>query len=113
MNPERVRQAILDAFLPFAPERILLFGSLARGDWDEESDVDVVVVYRTPKRFLDRLEELHLRWQLPVAVDILAYTPEEFDEMLVERAFLQDIVAEGQVIYERSAAGSRSLDPAS
>jgi hypothetical protein len=33
-------------------------------------------------------------------VDILAYTPEEFDWMLDETAFIQDAVAEGVLIYE-------------
>ena len=28
----------------FAVHRIVLFGSFARGDWDEESDVDVLVI---------------------------------------------------------------------
>jgi predicted nucleotidyltransferase len=42
-----------------APLRIILFGSRARGDSDEASDADLIVVYRTEKRFLDRLAELY------------------------------------------------------
>jgi hypothetical protein len=49
---------------------------------------------------LDRLEELYLNWTLSGPVDILAYTPEEFDRMLDETAFIQDAVAEGVLIYE-------------
>lgn len=100
MDPN-LEQRIIDTFRRFDPERIILFGSRARGKEDEESDVDLVVVYKTNKRFLDRLEELYLSWEIPVAVDILAYTPQEFAEMLRERAFLQDIVADGKVLYER------------
>ncbi|MFU8858243.1 MAG: nucleotidyltransferase domain-containing protein [Deferrisomatales bacterium] len=94
-------ERIIAAFAPLNPERVLLFGSWARGAADAESDVDVVVVYPTHKRFLDRLEELYLLWPLPVAVDILAYTPDEFQEMLQWNAFLQDIVAESKILYER------------
>ena len=101
LSVEQITEQIITAFAPLDPERVLLFGSLPRGQWDEESDVDVVVVYSTAKRFLDRLEELYLLWPLPLAADILAYTPEEFREMLEWSAFLQDIVAEGKTIYER------------
>lgn len=96
---DEIRAAAIRSFRRFDPEKILLFGSWARGDDDPESDVDLVVVYRTEKRFLDRLAELYVAWDLPVAVDILAYTPEEFAQLLEERAFVQDIVAEAEVVY--------------
>jgi predicted nucleotidyltransferase len=87
-------------FAPVNPTRIILFGSAARGTMDEASDVDLIVVYRTEKRFLDRLGELYALWDLPKAVDILAYTPEEFARLLEESAFVADAVAQGRVIYE-------------
>jgi hypothetical protein len=33
-------------------------------------------------------------------LDILAYTPREFEEMLENTAFLQDVVSTGKVLYE-------------
>ncbi len=99
---DRLRAEIVRTFATLDPERIVVFGSAARGSGDEHSDVDLIVVYQTSKRFLDRLEELYLRWDLPIAVDILAYTPEEYAEMLGTSAFVQDVVAEGEVIYVRS-----------
>jgi hypothetical protein len=37
-----------------------------------------------------------------VGVDVLVYTPEEFEQLSKERAFVrQEIVAKGRVIYER------------
>ena len=108
---DRLRRDIVRLFAPFDPERIVLFGSLARGEGDEFSDVDLVVVYPTEKRFLDRLEELYACWTLPVAVDVLAYTPDEYRKMLRESAFLQDVVAEGEVIYERPVPRGEKVDP--
>ena len=93
---------IIETFRPFKPERIILFGSMARTDHDEESDVDVIVVYETDKRFLDRLEELYSSWNIPKAVDILAYTPAEYEKMSTESAFMQRILSEGKILYERS-----------
>ncbi len=79
---------------------LILFGSRARGDSDEASDVDLILVYDTSKRFLDRLEELYRLWDLPIAVDILAYTPAEFEDMRLNSGFVADAVEHGRVIFE-------------
>jgi len=38
---------------------IMLFGSLARGDVSATSDIDVIIVKGTKKKFLDRLDEIY------------------------------------------------------
>lgn len=86
-------------FAPIHPRLVLLFGSRARGTHDQLSDIDLIVVYDTDKRFLDRLEELYRLWDLPGAVDILAYTPQEFEEMKVNSGFVADAVEQGRVIF--------------
>jgi predicted nucleotidyltransferase len=101
MNISELRKQIISTFLPFEPEKIILFGSIIREDWDFESDVDVIVVYNTDKSFIVRLEELYMSWNIPKAVDILAYTPYEFEKMVKESFFIQDAIREGKVIYER------------
>lgn len=61
----------------------------------------MIVIYNTGKSFMERLEELYMSWDIPKAVDILAYTPYEFEKMIKENFFLIDAVKEGEVIYER------------
>jgi len=39
---------------------------------------------------MDRLEELYMKWNLPKAADILAYTPDEFREMLKDNYFAKN-----------------------
>lgn len=102
MDIEEFKNKIVSILKPFDPEKIILFGSLARGDWDEISDIDLIVVYRTDKTFLDRLKELYLSWNIPKAVDILAYTPGEFEKMMNESSFVAEAVKEGEVLYERT-----------
>ncbi len=97
MNLDR---EIARIFAPVSPRLVVLFGSRARSDSDHASDVDLIVVYRTDKRFLDRLEELYSLWDLPLAVDILAYTPEEFDEMKVRSSLVADALEHGRIILE-------------
>ncbi len=63
-------------------KRVVLFGSLARGEVGKRSDVDLIVVLDAPGRFLDRLalvdEALRDR---DVPLDALVYTSEEFAEL--------------------------------
>jgi len=91
---------IIETFQPVNPKKIILFGSFARKEADPFSDIDVIVVYPTPKRFLDRLEELYKNWSIPRAVDILAYTPEEYEVLIRENDFVREAVEKGRLIYE-------------
>lgn len=76
---------------------ILLFGSLAKGDVGSESDIDLIVVKETNKKFLDRLDEFYE--DANMAMDVLVYTPEEF-RSLKNRRFIMNAVKEGKVLYE-------------
>ncbi len=76
---------------------VLLFGSLARGDARDHSDIDLIVVKETEKRFLDRLDEFYD--DAREAMDVLVYTPQEFEEMK-ERPFVKRALKEGKILYE-------------
>lgn len=52
---EEITETILREYGPV--ERIILFGSEARGDADEASDIDLIIVKRTKKPFVQRLVE--------------------------------------------------------
>lgn len=96
-------RTLLAALQPYAPERVYVFGSWARGEDDDLSDLDVVVIKETRLPFFERLltvaklfpEELS-------AVDLLVYTPDEFAAMLQRgNALAATVAAEGCLIYGR------------
>ena len=89
------------------PEQVILFGSRARGDAREDSDVDLVVVEAEPfgKTRSRRLEAVRLWKSLSgfiVPKDILVYSR---DEVEYWRDSLNHVLAralrEGRVLYER------------
>lgn len=82
-------------------EKIILFGSLATGNIEFTSDLDLIIIRRTKKRFLKRLEEIYEYLEPRCAIDILVYTPEEFDKLLKESNFIKDAVKEGKTLYEK------------
>ncbi len=79
--------------------RIILFGSRARGRARRESDIDLLVIMDDGRTFKERMREIYARLETDADVDILAYSPEEF-ERVRRRAFFQRILKEGQVLYE-------------
>jgi hypothetical protein len=62
------------------PERIYLFGSQARGDADEDSDYDLMVVLAEPdgSRYEHEVAAYGALWGVPIATDILVWTRDEF-----------------------------------
>jgi predicted nucleotidyltransferase len=89
--------------------RAIVFGSLARGEASRHSDLDLIVVQETDKRFLDRYDDL-LREIAQVVtgrdVDLLIYTPQELDQM-TDRPFIARALREGKVIYESEQKANR------
>ena len=42
----------------YDPQKIVLFGSYARGEVHEGSDIDLMVIKETSKRFIDRIADV-------------------------------------------------------
>jgi predicted nucleotidyltransferase len=87
------------------PERVVLFGSRARGTSRPNSDIDLLVIAdsRQP-RFRRAVGVYQAIADLPGEFDVIVYTPEEVDEWReVPQAFVTTALREGQVVYEKQA----------
>src|SRR3990172_8501477 len=81
------------------PQKIILFGSYARGNPRPESDVDLLVVMDAPKQSLDIRRHLGVMFGL----DLVVYTPKRLKERVdMGDWFLRDVLKEGKVLYESS-----------
>lgn len=87
----------------FKPVRIILFGSHARGDAGQYSDIDLLVVL--PEAPDSRQAAVNIRRALadfPVAKDIIITTPNEISRRgHLVGTVLRSALLEGTVIYER------------
>ena len=75
---EKIRRIIIEEY---APDKIILFGSFARGEGDSKSDVDIVVVSDREKDLPRYKRGLEVRLKLAevlVPKDILFYSSEPF-----------------------------------
>ena len=76
---------------------VLLFGSRARGEGDEWSDLDVIVVSDAfeEKRLIDRAPDLFRGLGCPVQVETLCYAPDEFERKRREPGVVATACEEG------------------
>ena len=83
MDPE---QTVLDELVRrivevARPRRIILFGSAARGEMKEDSDVDVLVIVPEGAPRLKTAQELHMNFfGLGVGVDVVVATEKDIEE---------------------------------
>jgi len=94
-----IKKRLVDAF---HPDRIILFGSQARGTADDRSDIDILVICRFKgKRRQLMLEMDRALDHLDNAFDILISTPEEFErDRHIPGTISRYAQKEGRVLYE-------------
>jgi len=110
---QEVTDAIIDQMVQALvaeadPEQVILFGSRARDDSREQSDVDLIVVEAEPfgpersrHKEIVRLRQALRPFRVPV--DVLVYSQEDVDYWRDSLNFvLARALREGRVMYERS-----------
>jgi predicted nucleotidyltransferase len=85
-------------------ERVMLFGSYAAGRRDLFTDLDLLVVMTSDQDFVHRTAELYRRVAQDVDMDLIVYTPEEFEAQR-NRGFVRRALETGRVLYEKERAG--------
>jgi uncharacterized protein len=95
---ERITAQLVEKY---RPEKIILFGSAARGDSTLDSDLDFLIIKKdTPYRGRDRMIEVSRLIDRNLPADFLVYRPEELEKRLaMGDPFVELVVAEGKVLY--------------
>jgi predicted nucleotidyltransferase len=100
--PEAVRRIVER----FDPLRVILFGSLARGEANYNSDVDLLVVFEEVEREDKRNITVEIRRalaDLPVSKDIVVTDLDEISRRgKIVGTVLHEALQEGKVIHDRS-----------
>lgn len=106
LTPEKLQSAVDRIVANIAsPVRVILFGSLARGEADKDSDLDLMVIERDlPDKAAEYLRLKAAIGRVGVGVDLLLYSEAEFDR----RSQVPGTVPywakkEGKVLYDTAA----------
>lgn len=109
ITPQLLEEVCAAIVRTIAPEQIILFGSMARGEGDTAHDIDLYVIKRGPhdRREVERsIEKLFLGRLF--ALDVLVATPEQVEKSInAGNSFLsQEVFQKGRVLCERTGHSS-------
>ncbi len=81
----------------FNIDRIIFFGSRAKGTYKKNSDYDFILVSEDFKGigFTDRISKIYPHWKYYDSIEPLCYTPDEFDKMKKQVSIVREAVKEG------------------
>lgn len=81
-------------------EKVIIFGSRARGEEKEESDVDLLIISPDfkAKKFRERALGFYKYYELDFPVDFICFTPEEFEKMKDRATIVKAALEEGTLI---------------
>jgi uncharacterized protein len=89
----------------FQPEKIILFGSYAYGQPNEDSDVDLLVILPFEEMPVQKAISIRQQMNYPFSLDLMARTPTQIQQRLeMGDFFIQDIITRGKILYEADYA---------
>lgn len=94
---------IVKSLKSYEPEKIILFGSAAGGEFRENSDIDLLVIKDTDESYWQRQKTATLLYRGWIPTDIFVVTPQELKKAIEENRFFltEEILKKGKVIYEK------------
>ena len=103
IETRQINEIVNRIALNYNPEKIILFGSYAQGNYTDNSDLDFILVKETnaPKHKRG-LEVRRLFYGLTIPMDFKIYTSSEFNnELSNQYSFLSSAIKGSKILYER------------
>jgi len=102
---EKIDELVRRIVNQFHPEKVILFGSYARGTAGEDSDADVLVVMPVKGSKRKKATEIDVALVgIDLSVDVIVVTPEELERHKNQiGTIIYPAVREGKVLYEKAA----------
>jgi predicted nucleotidyltransferase len=101
---EQIQEMVNRIVAEFNPEKIILFGSHARGNAAADSDVDLLVIMPVSGSKREKMIEIGLALHdIPLPKDIIVTSPDEFEwRKKVAGTIERPAAKEGRLLYARA-----------
>ena len=104
MNPPFLKNIVDLIVSEVAPDKIILFGSYARGDYNEKSDVDLLVMKKNLTNgfeVMDIIERAFYKNKIGIAVDVIPIDYDKYYEISDDIGYIYNTVKkEGKLVYD-------------
>ena len=101
--PDEILKKILEKILEVInPDKVILFGSRAKGTAHKGSDYDLLIIRRGSERNQKIAQKIYMHLDLPVSVDLIVQTPETIEiNKKMFHSVVKEALEQGEVIYEQ------------
>ncbi|HWF44098.1 MAG TPA: nucleotidyltransferase domain-containing protein [Candidatus Kapabacteria bacterium] len=100
VTEEAIRNFAAEVARRYKPEKIILFGSYARGTANEDSDVDMLVIMDFEGRERQMVSEIRSKIRSHFPLDLLVRRAPDIQWRIKEDDFfLQEVMRQGTILY--------------
>jgi len=105
IGKDKISEIINKIAFGYNPDKIILFGSYAAGNPNEDSDLDLFVIKDTDLPRPQRMVQVRkMLYGSMVPIDLIVYTPKEIDEPKENKfSFVYQVLNTGKTLYERKS----------
>jgi uncharacterized protein len=104
IGKDKISEIIAKIASGYKPVQIILFGSYAKGNPNDDSDLDLLIIKETdlprPERTIMVRKML---FGAKVPIDLIVYTPKEIEESKANKfSFVYEVLNSGKTLYEQA-----------
>ena len=110
-DENKIKQVARQLGIEADAEQVILFGSHARGEAQENSDVDFMIIAESDLPRHKRSRQLYKLFRpYPFSMDLLVYTPQEIAKgKKSQLSFVSTVLREGKTLYVRKPGNSEAM----
>ncbi len=104
IDTDKISEIVNKIAVGYNPDKIILFGSYASGNPNENSDLDLFVIKDTDLPRPQRTVQVRkMLYGSMIPIDLIVYTPQEINESKGNRfSFVYEVLNTGKALYERA-----------
>lgn len=104
ISSDKIDEIITKIALGYNPQKIILFGSYAAGNPNDNSDLDLMIIKDSDLPRPQRTVQVRkMLFGSMIPLDLIVYTPQEIEESRNKAfSFVHEVLTNGKTLYERA-----------